>query len=240
MTWHEPAPAWRLVADCDPAQVEHGDGGELRPTAARPFLVQTSVTGPRPEASQMADRARHRCEAVTSRAMARELWGGELTRDAPYELPDRYDWANPELGGGYVNPHLAATGGTVLDAEGDVLAAVAAVEQAVGERLLLGSPHVHVPVAALPALVDHLMPMGDLLMTTAGSVVVADYGYPADATPAVIYGSGPVTAWFGAIDVLDQPGEVTNVANNQIEVWAERPALVMFDPATLVSCQVTP
>lgn len=239
MIWHEPTPGWELLTDCPPQSYEHGKRDDLRPTAAVPFTIRTSVTGPRPELDLMAARARARLDAVTSRAIARELWAGDLTREAAYELPAGWDWTNPSPAAGkYTNPHLAGGDADGLASVASVLEAVAIVEQEVGQRLLMGSPYVHVPVAAMPALQDYLIPTGETLRTVAGSLVVADYGYPADGSPAQVYGTGPVTVWTGAAEVLDDPGQVVRLADNRMEVWAERPALVEFDPETLVSCQV--
>jgi hypothetical protein len=58
-------------------------------------------------------------------------------------------------------------------------------------------------------------------------------------TELVIYGSGPVTVWLGDPVVYDQDSWVVDNTTNRVAVWAERPALIWFDPQTLVGCTVS-
>lgn len=243
VSWPESAVGWELSQDCSTETVEYGeqDGG-VQPLAGVPFLIRTSVVCPRTTIPDMAERARARLDSITSRAIARELWTGAETQADPYQLPNiSSDWLNPSPSTGeYTNPYLLQ--GSAVDVGGgvglDVLSALGAVEAAVGQRITSGPVFLHVPVAVINDAAWALERRGDLLVTLTGGVVVTDYGYPLEAEP-VIYGTGTVQTWVGPIHVDDEPSEVVSRVDNTVRVWADRPALYLFDPRTLVSCQVT-
>jgi hypothetical protein len=239
--WPESAVGWELSQDCSTETVSYGDpDGGISPLAGVPFVIRTSVICPRTTIEDMSARARTRLDSITSRAIAREVWTGDETSADPYDLPGVYDWLNPSPSAGvYTNPYLTQAGADTVGGAGlDVLGAMGAVEAEVGQRVTNGPVFLHCPVAVVNDAAWALERRGDLLVTMTGAVVVTDYGYPLEATP-VIYGTGTVQTWTGPIAVDDEPGEVVSKEDNTVRVWAERPALYLFDPRTLVSCQVT-
>lgn len=237
--WPEGTVGWELSQACSGTTVTHGDQtGHLGPLAGVPFVIRTAVTCPYLDIEEMSARARIRLESVTSRAIAREMWTGEDTIADPYTLPAAYDWLNPPAAAEFTNAYLTQAGSTVVGGTGlDALSALGAVEAEVGQLITNGPVFLHAPVAVINDAAWALERRGDLLVTLTGAIVVADYGYPIEATPK-IYGTGPVQVWTGPIEVEDDPSQVLTKEDNQAEVWAQRDALYLFDPRTLVACTV--
>ncbi|MDN5919082.1 MAG: hypothetical protein L0I76_28975 [Pseudonocardia sp.] len=254
ITWPESLAGWKTLLDCSTAEEDYDVTTSGDAVGAVPYLIQTAVDCPRAPIPEMAARARRRIEAITSQAVARELWTGALSADDPWELPDSITWTlsnHSPATGTYVNPYLrAATLLNAADVGGDPAtlpspaAALGMVESAVADTMVGGPIYLHVPLAVLFELALGLERRGDLLYTPAGSIVVADGGYPgtsADTGGATaIYGTGPVQVWLGETTVYDEPSWVVDPATNVARVWAERPALVLFDPQTLVGAAVSP
>lgn len=247
VAWPESAPSYRVVQDCTDEIADYGDEAEFGPVAARSFVIQTVTHCPRGNLTEMAARAERHIRAVTSQALAYELWTGEAAALDPWELPTgQVALANPRPDAGtadegpYLNPFLGAA--TLLaDPIADATQAMGAVEAAVAERMAGGPIFLHVPTDFVMGMGADLAPVGDLLQTPTGSIVVADAGYPGPGvtgTDLVIYGSGPVTVWLGDPVVYDQDSWVVDHTTNRVAVWAERPALIWFDPQTLVGCTV--
>lgn len=242
--WPEDTVGWQLSVDCETNTVEHGDQtGAQAPVAGTPYVIRTFVTCPRSDITTMAARARARLEAITSQAMALELWGGAMTQDSPNQLSGNYQWLNPNPGTDqWLNPYLTetSTGDDISPLGGmDLLSAIGAVEAEVGNRLAGGRVMLHIPTALILQASLALERRGDLLYTLTGAVVVDDYGYPYDPEAPVIYGTGDVYAWLGPITVDDNPSEVVSISDNTAVVDAQRAAMTLFDPRTLVSCQVS-
>jgi hypothetical protein len=238
--WLEDTVGWELSQDCSTVTTAHGDQeGHLDPLAAVPFVIRTSVTCPYLDIPTMSDRVRARLESITSRAIARELWTGENTIADPYTLPAAYTtWLNPPAAAEFTNPYLTQAGATVVGGTGlDALSALGAVEAAVGELITSGPVYLHAPVSIINDAAWALERRGDLLTTMTGAIVVADYGYPIEATPQ-IHGTGQVQVWTGDIQVDNNPSEVLTKEDNQARVWAQRPAMYLFDPRSLVTCTV--
>lgn len=249
VTWPEAAPGWRVIGDCDPGEVEYGLGDGADPVGATPFLIQTLTRCPRTELDILVDRATRQIHAVSSTAVARELWTGALTRARPFTVPDGvpFTLANPRPAAGtspagpWLNPHLTAA--TLLDAAPHPAAAVGAVEAAIGDRIAGGPIYIHVPVEFVLELGQfNIRPEGNLLRTPLGSIVVADSGYPGTTTPTgppVVYATGPVQVWLDEPRVYDAPDQIVSHVDNTVGVWAERPALVLFDQQTAIGCPIT-
>lgn len=241
--WPEDVGGWQLAAECDPSTIDVGDVGFPRPVVAQPFLIRTNVKGPKSSLLDLGARAGRRLESITSQAVARELWLGELAQAAPFTLLGDQDWSNPAGGAtdAFLSPYLTsgqATDVGVVGADPDT--AIAAVEEALSEIVSGGPLYIHMPSSVVFQVGAQLTRQGDLLTTPAGSVIVADYGYPGDTgSGTTIYGTGPVMVWTGDARVYGDPSEYVRVSDNHIEVWADRPAMTIFDPLTLISCQVT-
>lgn len=247
--WPESLAGWRTLQDCSDVEQDYGVGASGQAVGAHPFVIQTAVDCPRTGIPEMADRARRRLEALSSQAVARELWTGATSLGDPWQLPTGLTWelSNPSpAAGSYTNPYLRAA--TLLNDTATALPAMAAigqVEAAVADRSIGGPIYIHVPLDVLMDVAIGLDRRGDVLLTPAGSIVVADGGYPGTTTdtadaPLAIYGTGPVQVWLGDPVVYDEPTWVVDPATNVARVWAERPALALFDPQTLVGAAVSP
>lgn len=248
--WPESDPYWRIIQDCtaDDVAAVYGDEGEYLPVAARPFVIQTVTHCPRGSVTEMAARAERNLRGITSQALAHELWTGEATQLDPWTLPTgQVALANPrpdsgtDAEGPYLNPYLEA--GAMITGASTIEQAVGLVEAHVGDATSGGQIYLHVPSYHLMNLLM-VQAEGDLLRTPLGSVVVADPGYPPDAADQTddltIYGTGPVQLWLDEPVVYDKDSWVVDHATNRVAVWAERSALLLFDPQTLVGCTVTP
>lgn len=248
IAWPESAAGWRVVQDCSDAEQDYDVASSGSAVGAHPFLIQTAVDCPRASIPEMAARARRRIEAISSQAVARELWTGAATLGDPWQLAPGITWelSNPApVAGSWANPYLRAA--TLINDAATALPAMAAVgqvEAAVADRTIGGPIYIHVPLDVLFELAIGLEKRGDVLLTPAGSVVVADGGYPGTTddtnTTLAIYGTGPVQVWLGEPTVYDEPTWVVDPATNVARVWAERPALTLFDPQTLVGAAVSP
>lgn len=248
VAWPESAPSYRVVQDCTDEAADYGDEAEFGPVAARSFVIQTVTHCPRGSLAELSDRAVRHLRSITSQALGYELWTGEASALDPWTLPTgQVALANPRPAasgtadeGPYVNPFLGAA--TMLATPiADATAAMGAVEAAVAERMGGGPIYLHVPTDFVMGMGADLREVGDLLQTPTGSTVVADAGYPGpgvSGTDLVIYGSGPVVVWLGEPTVYDQSSWVVDNTTNRVAVWAERPALIWFDPQTLVGCTV--
>lgn len=249
--WPESSPYWRIVQDCtdDDVAAEYGDETEYLPVAARPFVIQTVTHCPRGSVAEMAARAERNLRGITSQALAHELWTGEASALDPWHLPaGQVALANPRPGssgtadtGPYLNPYLEAA--PMITGASTVEQAVGLVEAHVADATNGGPTYLHVPSYHLMNLLM-VQAQGDLLRTPLGSVVVADAGYPPDAADQTedltVYGTGPVQLWLDEPVVYDKDSWVVDHATNRVAVWAERSALLLFDPQTLVGCTVTP
>lgn len=361
-TYPESAPSYRIAQACTTAFADYGNEAESGPVAGRAFTIQTVTHCPRGSLVEMAARAERHIRAVTSQALAYELWTGAATTLDPWTLPTNHTaggLANPrgvlpaptglvatpsgtggtlaagtyyykvaatdaagqtlasaqvssgaltgttssvvltwtavngatgyrvyrstvsgtfttpallatpatatytDTGGSvssgaplttptatssgdegpYLNPYLEAA--TILNggiAYTDATKALGVVEAAVAERIAGGPVYIHVPTDFVMGMGADIRDVGDLLYTPTGSLVVADAGYPgpgvAGGTNLVIYGTGPVMLWLDEPRVTDQADWVVDNTTNKVALWAERDALLWFDPQTLVGVNV--
>src|SRR5690349_10887639 len=81
--WPEDVAGWQLAAECVTDTIDVGNVGYPRPVAAQPFLVRTNVKGPKSSRLDLSARAERRLRSITSQAVARELWLGEMAQAAP-------------------------------------------------------------------------------------------------------------------------------------------------------------
>lgn len=253
VTWPESAPSYRIAQACTDDLADYGEAEEFGPVAARAFTIQGVTHCPRTSVEVMAERARQHVKAITSQAMAYELWTGDATSLDPWTLPDNHIYgglANQRPAssgtadeGPYLNPYLADAGTTMLSGTyTDPTAALGAVEAAVAERMAGGPIYLHVPVDFVAGMGADLREEGDFLRTPLGSIVIADAGYPgpgATGTDLVIYGTGPLLYWLSEPVALDKDSWVVDFRTNRVAAWAERDALMWFDPQTLVGCTVS-
>lgn len=239
--WPRLLPGWQLSLDCSTETVDVGIQGEaLRPIAAVPFVIRTSVVCPRVDVAEMSALALSALELITSRAIAREMWTGEITEADPFTLPGVYDWINPSPDTDqWTNPYLTQAGADSVTGVGgtDVLSAIAAVEAEVARRIVGGPIYIHMPAELVTSVAQNLETRGELILTKLGSIIVADPGYPF-TSPTTIYGTGPVRTWVGSKTVDDIAAEVVSHDDNTVRVWASRPAMYLFDPRSLVTAEI--
>ncbi len=259
-TYPESLAGYRLIQACSTAHLERGALATTpRPVAAAPFVIQAEVTGPFTGANAGLDypagRAERQLRAVTSQAVAAEFWGGQLTAQDDYTLLALAgDWTNPQpTTGHYTNPYLTAPGLLDVSTDGNgtsvalsPMAALGEVEAATRELVAGGPVLIHMPPSVVNEVAWALERVDGRLLTAAGSLVVADSGYPGDgpgndATETWIYGTGPVVAWVeSGVRTTDLANAVVDRRTNEVLVRAERDALYLFDPQTRTGCSVSP
>lgn len=170
-----------------------------------------------------AERIRRQVDAITSHAVAVELWSGAETQ-ADAGTPD--------------NPFFTAAGAATVVAgvyatavEGLAALEGAAMRDARGQQVFL-----HVPVEWVMYLADRLDRVGGLLYTKLGNVVVADSGYPAGL---VAYATGPVQVRLTAIEVNDNLAQTVDRTTNEQTIIGERMFAATYDPCSLHEVTVT-
>jgi hypothetical protein len=183
------------------------------------------------------ERARRQAERIASYVTARELWTGDLSKQDPYDLPN---------GGGtdQVNPHLAQVEvANQLPAAADTMAAISALEAAVGDATLGGPVLIHGNPSLVGPVADRLERVGNELRTKTGGIVVPDSGYPGTGPDGTgdgwLYATGPVVVRLGPITSDTSPTTTTDRRINLRQVIAERMFGVAFDPCALFAVQVT-
>lgn len=131
---------------------------------------------------------------------------------------------------------LVTEADTVTSADLTPTGALAAVEYALGQRLL-GQGMVHVDVAMLTRLMAAraITLVNGRWFTASGNIVVADYGYVSpDGEPVWIYGSGMVsytTTGWRTLETGWKPD------HNDLIARVKASAMVWFDPAPVVKAQ---
>lgn len=241
----EACPSWTVSSWCDPDSVDY-DGPARGLFAAQPVMISTRLECRTRDmrVDEATTRVRAQLDALTSTALARELWTGALSGAAPYELGDG-SWTNPQVAAGppitYRNPRLSDA--SAFEIPGGPLppkVAQGELEAQAGARLAGGRVTLH----CSPRVVPHLSVdvVGQTLVTKAGSVVIADPGYtgigPA-GTGEWMFATGPVLAAVGPIEVATESSAAYRSSVNVIVVVARRPALAVFDPCPLAGVAVT-
>jgi hypothetical protein len=181
-------------------------------------------------------RARRALAATESFRIARELWDGDLAAAEVAEDPT------------FPNRWLASPGAdsdTVTSGASDVKAALACVEQALGEALRGQRGMVHVTPQVLTHLAGAQLGTqnGGVWTTPMGNVIVADAGYTgagpggaaADGTGQWIYGTPMLQVRLGPVEVI--PGNIDNATemaraldrgDNTVLVYAGRLAGIQW------------
>lgn len=223
---------WDLFSPCE--ETDEGPdvpSRELVPVIPVAYRVRDRSRGRR-GVDLDPDLARRQAEAMTSFALARELWTGEGSARAPRTLP-------PWLGGaeGYVNPHLAdAARCAVVDGSHNAVEGLGLLEGAAYEELGgQGVPVLHIPIRVLLAVAEKLTARGSVLYTASGTPVIADAGYPGTgpdgAAGTWAYATGSVVTLVGGIDSDTDPSSTFMHRVNIREIYATRMIAAGFDPA---------
>lgn len=185
------------------------------------------------------ERVRRVAEAQTPFAVARELWTGAGSTDDPYPIPgDVSD---------HVNAALASADATVIG--GSAAAAKVAIgrlEQAAMETSHGQQVFLHVPVVVLPQIHDYLQRVGSQLLTLAGSVVVADGGYPGtgpegEAAGATVwaYATSPVAVLMSPLAPIYDDRDTVEHRTNTRTAWTERAIAATFDDCVHLATEIT-
>lgn len=203
----EPTIKNRCVANLEPAGVDV--------VRFNPFIIAASAACTPMSGMDHEARAAERLTRTTEWALGRVLATGEGTGDGT-GLGDNPSLAECESVGSFTS----------------VVQALACLEQEAanrgfGARVLL---HLTARMAYLAAAAGVIRPDGSgRWVTPTGSVVVVSAGYPAGectATTETAWATGPV--WV-ALDQVDAETP-TDWRTNTLEAWAERLAIVVFDP----------
>lgn len=229
---------YRAFAACTDAAYEDAGTGPTPVVEYRPWDLQVihpchSTFGL--DAVQRDEELGRAMDAVESYAIARELWQGDLTREA-LDAGD-VDAANLSLVG---TTGEDAVGPTVLGGGGAVSPklAVALIEEAVGNALRGQQAYLHAPRLLQPFLPD-LTREGNLLTTRVGNLVVSDAGYPntapggaaAAAGVAWLYGTGQVVVRRSPVERLGIGEGALDTATNTLDLRSTRVVAATFDRA---------
>lgn len=222
------------------------------PAAAGTFIIDVGAV----QRADQADRAglvagiRDRLETLTPFAVERHLWDG-----SGYTTPANV--AHVALTAGVVDGEGGSTaptslnGGTAFDA-GDGLDGILDGIAATGDTAVR-------VIHAIASVVNGWVrsrevepDAGGLLRTVVGGhLVVPGAGYtgtsPANAAPAAgtswVYVTHRPAVWLGEPEVLTDPGQAHarngRTAEGHVRVWAQREAIVAFDPANHLAALVT-
>lgn len=198
----------------------------------QPPALRVEDSCPALNSDQAEDQARVRrqAEAVTSWAVARELWTGEHSDINPYDTPEANNQVNARLAGG------AAV--EVVSGVHDPMHALGALEQAArGQLGALGMEvWIHMPITLVPLMEEGIVQNGTGLFTKTGARVIADAGYPGtDPNDAVqadalwMYATGPVQVRLSRLLI----NSFVDQRTNQIHTTADRFYAATFDPCVL-------
>jgi len=180
-------------------------------------------------------RVRRMAEAVTSAAMAHELWTGTATQAEPYDVPDGFGGTTADVTNAYLS---GPTAEVISDAVADPMEALGLLEERARQAAGGQNVFLHVPNRITTQLGAQLRRVGNLIYTQTDAVVVADPGYdgsgPAsgDDTPPGVwcYATGPVAAYVDPLTSIDAPDVTVDRRTNRRQVWAERMFAATFDP----------
>lgn len=226
---------YRLVPWCDEPEsgYEPNRPGTVH---ARPVGVQWAEECTTLSGEPDMERIRRSVEAQTPFVVARELWTGEGTQADPFTVD----------GAARTNPYLASPDADVVGS-GPLPATVAlglleqaALEASGGQAVML-----HVPVSVSWLVGEALHRVGQQMVTSSGSVVVFDAGYPGtgpDGQPAGetvwAYATSPVSVLMSAVRLVDSPAHTVDHVSNTRTVWAEREFIATFDPCVHLATEI--
>lgn len=240
---------------CPPA-VNRSLGNTLAAVHTMPFLVYTPQSCSMPlDTADMEQAARDLTEIHTANAIADALWMGT-------GLPaDSVDNTIPTLRRSGFDVSAAGA----IDLDDGVAQLLAHYEDCTGGS---GGAIIHMPSELLVYALGGgaggarlCWPEGSFYRGPAGSMVCAGPGYPNGRTPPGPFGSGPQiaagnyqgaevnTAWIyvtGPVEyavspvraIPEEERDRIPVRTNIYEVWAERDAIVRFDPCCVFATEV--
>jgi hypothetical protein len=189
------------------------------------------------------ERVTRQAEAVTSAAMAAELWSGATTQANPYDHPDG-------LGGTVTddtNAYLAGASAEVIsDAVTGIMEGLGLLEERARQAAGGQQVFLHVPNRVTTQLGAQLRRVGNLIYTQTDAVVIGDPGYPgtgplSGGVPAAgvwAYATGPVFTYLDSIYSTTDPRITTDRSDNRRMVWAERTFGTTFDPCCHFAIQI--
>lgn len=202
---------------------------------------------------ELADEARRNADAVTAWNVARELWTGETVNDVVADNPS-LQGPFPGATDEFAAAHMFATAENPVTALGQLI-------QAYQDGTQKGGVTIHAPVVVVPYLLAEkvITRQGDVYVGPSGSIIVPGPGYPAGAgdfgprtaaeptgTPASadqvwMYATGPVEYDLTDVRLLPEEERLrrSDPRTNLWNVWAERQAIVRFDPAAVWASLVT-
>jgi hypothetical protein len=240
MVWRsELCPTYQLLDPCDDGTEPPADTGDGLVYYHPGGLRVTDVCTTRNVGLDI-ERVARLADAVTSYAMARELWKGTLTLANPYDTPTGDT--------GISNAYLAGPTATIITAtvadpmEGLGLLEESARQAAGGQQVFL-----HVPNRITTQLGAQLRRVGNLIYTQTDAIVVGDPGYDGtgptgdSGTPPGVwcYATGPVVKRLEDITSIDAANVTLDRRTNLRQIWAERMFAVTFDPCCHFALQIS-
>lgn len=226
---------YQIVSRCaepDPYEKPRPGAAYYQPWQLR-FADECSTLAGRPD----VDRVRRLVEAQTPFVVARELWTGEASAADPYIVGSET----------VSNAALATVAADVVgDTPASALAGIGRLEQAALEESHGQQIYLHVPVLLLPQVQEYLYRVGTTLYTQAGSVVIADGGYPGTGPEgelvddtAWVYATAPVAVFLSPVEIDDDDAVIVDRDTNTRTVWGHRMAAATFDPCVHLATEIT-
>lgn len=199
-----------------------------------PFAIRATVKGSTYGTNEkyFRDKADDILQIVQQKAVEQEFWSGAISKllnaDAGDSDPDHRGnrWLASDIA-----QDVTPTAGTGVK----VRYGQALLEEALGNKTIGYRGTIHAPKAI--ASIMKIKDEKGVLQTNLGTSVVAGSGYSkqgpdgtiAEAGKYWMYGTGPVTVILGETFILpDQLNQAVNARNNTIEIFAEKPAAVVW------------
>lgn len=200
-----------------------------------PFAIRTSINGSTfgSNPDYFRTKADDILEIVQQKAVEQEFWSGAISKGLNVEAAEGTDpdhrrnrWLASDIA-----TDVTPTAGTGVK----LRYAQALLEEALGNKTIGYRGLIHAPKAV--ASVMKIKDEKGVLQSNLGTPVVAGSGYSkqgpdgtmAEAGKYWMYGTGPVTVLLGKTDILpDQLNQAVNARKNTIEIFAEKPAAVVF------------
>lgn len=185
-------------------------------------------------------------EQTQQKAIEHELWTGALSQQ------EKDDWETAHSGETFPNRWLSSTDAVDVTPSGTAVKAkygLALLEKALADcgAGIKGTIHMTRDIASVLNLKDR----NGALRTSLGNLVIAGTGYtgtgPTGAAPSGtqtwLYATGPVSVRLGPVAAVPDKntrltGQSVNTSNNNVTVYASRPAAVTWDSCCLYAVKV--
>lgn len=215
---------WRVRATCSNDEENNQAASGCAEIDGFPFIVEAEI-GPVSlmglDRAELDRRAVEKLDSITSAAVARELWTGNLI-DA--------------VGDAAAFDHLSFQNATILDGSGttarDPKRALAVLEDYLANLLDGPQGAIHATRGGAVVLPEKLR-TGNTILTSVGTLVIPDAGYPGTAPDGTAAASGKTWLYASSVPVVSlgaaSPEGVEVRSDNSLTVKVWRPAWVAFE-----------